>query len=227
MVDASDILNAAISGSSTSLQQFIESYSDSPEQAFESAREIGRMNWEVPIHRSTEKLQQPCDMEVDDLSSGGSLNGGSETEDDVDDEATSIAHLMHPEDIVFMAQRGLVDIAEVIKRYASRDAEFLGNNMLYHNYLENIENINGRSMDMYNWMLHIQVQPLCEVVQRSDKLVSTTDWDYMRDELINMRVMERIDELKDKGKWSFLQPQKHRAPPRGKAHWDYLLDEAV
>ncbi|KAJ2896164.1 chromatin modification- protein VID21, partial [Coemansia aciculifera] len=37
--------------------------------------------------------------------------------------------------------------------------------------------------------------------------------------------MERIEELKEKGKWSFWQPRKHRAPPRGKAHWDYLLDE--
>ncbi|KAJ1718782.1 chromatin modification- protein VID21, partial [Coemansia erecta] len=227
MTAASDILTTAITGSSISLQQFIESYSDSPELAFESAREIGKINWEVPSQQTTYKIQQASDMEVDDLTSDGALSEGSVTEDDIDDEATSIAHLMHPDDIVFMAQRGVIDIAEVIKCYASRDAEMLGNNMLSYNYLENIENTNGRSMNMYNWMVHMQGQPLCEIVQRSDKLVSTKDWDYMREELIHMRVMERIDELKEKGKWSFWQPQKHRAPPRGKAHWDYLLDEAL
>ncbi|KAJ2676156.1 chromatin modification- protein VID21, partial [Coemansia sp. RSA 1285] len=101
----------------------------------------------------------------------------------------------------------------------------LENSILYQAYCDQLSDINGKSTSMYSWMLHSQEQPLYDVAKNTQKLLSTKDWDAVRDEVIRVRVMERIEELKGMGKWSFLQPHKHRAPPRSKAHWDYLLDE--
>jgi chromatin modification-related protein VID21 len=40
--------------------------------------------------------------------------------------------------------------------------------------------------------------------------------------------LERIDQLKDNGKWSYRQPKKQRGLGNvSKTHWDYLLDEMV
>ncbi len=47
-------------------------------------------------------------------------------------------------------------------------------------------------------------------------------------ELRLTRVIDRIETLKDAGKWSFRQPKKQRAVDNiNKTHWDYLLDEMV
>lgn len=42
-----------------------------------------------------------------------------------------------------------------------------------------------------------------------------------------MRVLERIEQLKSEGLWSFRQVRKQKGPHIPKAHWDYLLDEMV
>ncbi|KAJ2848876.1 chromatin modification- protein VID21, partial [Coemansia erecta] len=134
-------------------------------------------------------------------------------------------HTMHPNDVVFLSQLDPIPVAEVTDGYPVKDAEMLEHSMVYQAYCDQLNDINCKSVSMYNWMLHSQEQPLCDLTKSTDKLLSTRDWDAVRDEIIRVRVMERIEELKDKGKWSFLQPRKHRAPPRNKAHWDYLLDE--
>ena len=47
-------------------------------------------------------------------------------------------------------------------------------------------------------------------------------------ELRLVRVLERIDQLKETGKWSYRQPKKQRGVGNVlKTHWDYLLDEMV
>lgn len=47
-------------------------------------------------------------------------------------------------------------------------------------------------------------------------------------ELRLIRTIERIDSLKDGGRWSFRQPKKQRGVGTLlKTHWDYLLDEMV
>ncbi|KAJ2632136.1 chromatin modification- protein VID21, partial [Coemansia sp. RSA 1694] len=138
---------------------------------------------------------------------------------------TDAATLVHPDDIVFLSQLGPVPTASVVAKCAVKSTEMPERSMACHSYQEQIDDINARSSNMHNWMLRAQEQPLYGVVSDTSKFVSTKDWDTVRDELIRVRVMERIEELKEKGKWSFWQPRKHRAPPRGKAHWDYLLDE--
>ncbi|KAG9122365.1 chromatin modification- protein VID21, partial [Ceratobasidium sp. 392] len=37
--------------------------------------------------------------------------------------------------------------------------------------------------------------------------------------------MQRIEQLKLDGAWSFRQPKKQRGPVMSKTHWDYSMDE--
>jgi len=47
-------------------------------------------------------------------------------------------------------------------------------------------------------------------------------------ELRLIRTIERIELLKNDGRWSFRQPKKQRGIGGSvKSHWDYLLDEMV
>lgn len=47
-------------------------------------------------------------------------------------------------------------------------------------------------------------------------------------ELRLARTIDRIETLKDAGKWSFRQPKKQRSVDTiPKTHWDYLMDEMV
>ncbi len=47
-------------------------------------------------------------------------------------------------------------------------------------------------------------------------------------ELRLIRAVDRIESLKDAGRWSFRQPKKQRGVGGlVKTHWDYLLDEVV
>jgi hypothetical protein len=47
-------------------------------------------------------------------------------------------------------------------------------------------------------------------------------------ELRLIRALDRIDNLKAQGKWSFRQPKKHRGVGSlTKTHLDYLMDEMV
>lgn len=42
-----------------------------------------------------------------------------------------------------------------------------------------------------------------------------------------MRTLERIEKLKQEGRWSFRQPKKQKGPVVAKSHWDWLMDEMV
>jgi hypothetical protein len=43
-----------------------------------------------------------------------------------------------------------------------------------------------------------------------------------------MRTLDRVEALKDHGRWSFRQPKKQRGiGGLTKTHWDYLMDEMV
>lgn len=47
-------------------------------------------------------------------------------------------------------------------------------------------------------------------------------------ELKLIRTFDRIESLKDGGRWSFRQPKKQRGVGGlVKTHWDYLMDEMV
>lgn len=47
-------------------------------------------------------------------------------------------------------------------------------------------------------------------------------------ELRLVRTLDRVENLKDGGRWSFRQPKKQRGVGGlNKTHWDYLMDEMV
>ncbi|KAJ1850695.1 chromatin modification- protein VID21, partial [Coemansia sp. RSA 486] len=239
----SDVISEIV-GTKAQLESFVDSYYKSPDRALQALKESSEKFWgSLAVQDSICSRQSSAasktvqstesDMEVDGVSDGGENDSqedpcsSSTTEDEANDVVGDFSRFMHPEDVVFLSQLDPIGIAEVTDSYTAINAEMLGNSMSHYNYQESIEDINSKSINMHNWLLHMQEQPLYEIIRDSSKLVSTKDWDCVREELIHMRVMERIEELKEKGKWSFWQPQKHRAPPRGKAHWDYVLDEVV
>ncbi|KAF8274935.1 hypothetical protein EI94DRAFT_1793607 [Lactarius quietus] len=76
------------------------------------------------------------------------------------------------------------------------------------------------------WGVTIKTNPLWKRVSRATKTMSTRDWNVAFNELRLVRVLERIDQLKETGKWSYRQPKKQRGVGNiSKTHWDYLLDE--
>ncbi|KAI0302125.1 hypothetical protein BC826DRAFT_987375 [Russula brevipes] len=76
------------------------------------------------------------------------------------------------------------------------------------------------------WGATIKANPLWRRVSRATKTMTTRDWNVAFTELRLIRVLERIEQLKETGKWSYRQPKKQRGVGNvSKTHWDYLLDE--
>ncbi|KAJ2478751.1 chromatin modification- protein VID21, partial [Coemansia sp. RSA 2320] len=205
---------------------FLQQYSNRPTFALNAVKLTGQEYWAADFAKASERsLESPRtsseQMDIDGAGVGLRQAQGESVYD------TDTTKLVHPDDIVFLSQLSPVSTAEVTIECDVKSVQIAEHSSAGHSYQEQIEEINARSTNMHNWMLRVQEQPLYSVISNSRKFVSTRDWDTVRDELIRIRVMERIEDLKEKGKWSFWQPRKHRAPPRGKAQWDYLLDEMV
>ena len=83
------------------------------------------------------------------------------------------------------------------------------------------------SINLSWWRLQVEEQPLFQALSTSKKLQSLEAWHSAREELIQLRILQRIEELKDEGKWSFYQLKQHKSVPRSKTHWDYMLEEMV
>ena len=64
-------------------------------------------------------------------------------------------------------------------------------------------------------------------VVRPGKVVFTNDWNVAIQELKGLRAMEKIEQMKSEGRWSFRQIKKQKAPPVVKSHRDYMLEEMV
>ncbi|KAJ2534160.1 chromatin modification- protein VID21 [Coemansia sp. RSA 1937] len=210
------------------LHIFMTKYAENPQGALSTKRQQGQQRWTAMPKLDTNTKSTPTgptaaehvvalDGVIDD---SDRMDVDTHNEDEFDTD-----HLTHPDDIVFQSQLDPVSVAQVLSKLSVHDAEVLENPMVYYSYQDQIEDLNSKSANMYNWMLHAQEQPLYKVIGDSSKLLETRDWDTVRDELIRVRVMERIEELKEQGKWSFWQPRRHRAPPRSKAHWDHVLAE--
>ncbi|KAJ2674618.1 chromatin modification- protein VID21 [Coemansia spiralis] len=220
-------------------QKFLAMYAENSDAALSSRKALGQRIWMteeadsrpqtpelMPKKETKTEASEPMDVDKDSNEDEEEEEEFQEAESFIDKDAEAM-RLIHPEDVVFLSQLGPMSIAEVTEKHPVKAAEMLENSVVYQAYCDQIEDFNCKSVSMYNWLLHSQEQPLSDVVACTQKLLSTKDWDAVRDELTRVRIMERIEELKDKGKWSFFQPRKHRAPPRTKAHWDYLLDEVT
>ncbi|CAE6383216.1 unnamed protein product [Rhizoctonia solani] len=80
-------------------------------------------------------------------------------------------------------------------------------------------------MELLRWQAILQINPAHVFARRPTKCVTTHEWRVLRHELEYTRAMQRIEQLKQDGAWSFRQPKKQRGPPLPKTHWDYLMDE--
>ncbi|KAJ2846942.1 chromatin modification- protein VID21, partial [Coemansia brasiliensis] len=206
-----DIFNSAhIAGEG--LEEFMAEYAQHPQETLEATRQHGQQRWAASVPT---------------IESGSHLHNGSadRMELESDDEERDVEHLVHPDNIVFQSQLEPIPVAQVTNKHTVKDASVLEPTMATYNYQDQIDELNTKSINMYSWMLHAQEQPLYELIDGPSKMLSTKDWETVRDELVWVRAMERIEELKEQGKWSFWQPRRHRAPPRSKAHWDHVLAE--
>ncbi|CAG8641870.1 16121_t:CDS:10 [Dentiscutata erythropus] len=88
-----------------------------------------------------------------------------------------------------------------------------------------LEHNQSRSFDRETLISNYNNQPLYKLLQNPKKALITENWTIAREEVKNIRVLERIDQLKHNGMWSFQQIESFRDPPRNYTHWDYLLDE--
>ncbi|CEL52904.1 chromatin modification-related protein VID21 [Rhizoctonia solani AG-1 IB] len=80
-------------------------------------------------------------------------------------------------------------------------------------------------MELLRWQAILQINPAHVFARRPTKCVTTHEWRVLRHELEYTRAMQRIEQLKQDGMWSFRQPKKQRGPALPKTHWDYLMDE--
>ncbi|KAI0636780.1 hypothetical protein C8Q77DRAFT_1094591 [Trametes polyzona] len=81
-------------------------------------------------------------------------------------------------------------------------------------------------MSLNKWAAVLRANPVHKKMSRATKCLSTRDWSVGMAELRLIRTFERIELLKDAGRWSFRQIKKQRGVGGlTKTHWDYLLDE--
>ncbi|KAJ1673364.1 chromatin modification- protein VID21, partial [Spiromyces aspiralis] len=106
----------------------------------------------------------------------------------------------------------------------ARHAQFLPY-FHFESDLTDLRRTDEAALNMAWWRLKVEEQPLFQTLAMSKKLHSLQAWQTAREELIQLRVLQRIEDLKEEGKWSFYQLRQHKSIPRHKTHWDYVLEE--
>ncbi|KTW31416.1 hypothetical protein T552_00060 [Pneumocystis carinii B80] len=79
--------------------------------------------------------------------------------------------------------------------------------------------------DLLSWLIQTSSMPIYKLIQTSNKIIVTKDWNTAIIETKFIKVLERINKLKENNLWSFRQMIKQKTPSRLKAHWDFMLDE--
>ncbi|EMR08882.1 hypothetical protein PNEG_02667 [Pneumocystis murina B123] len=79
--------------------------------------------------------------------------------------------------------------------------------------------------DLLSWLIQTSSMPIYKLMQSSNKIIATKDWNTAIIETKFIKVLERINKLKENNLWSFRQMIKQKTPSRLKAHWDFMLDE--
>ncbi|KAJ3057512.1 chromatin modification- protein VID21 [Rhizophlyctis rosea] len=75
------------------------------------------------------------------------------------------------------------------------------------------------------WRLRVHADPVVPLLAQSNKVLTTKDWQYAREEYKQMKLLRTIEALKADHSWSFTQQKRFVPPTRPKSHWDLLLDE--
>ncbi|KAG4305369.1 hypothetical protein PORY_000925 [Pneumocystis oryctolagi] len=92
-------------------------------------------------------------------------------------------------------------------------------------YMPNYQQNKTNRTDMLSWLIQTSAMPMYKLMQSSSKIIVTKDWNSALIETKFMKVLERINKLKENNSWSFRQMIKQKTPSRLKAHWDFMLDE--
>ncbi|KAJ3039765.1 chromatin modification- protein VID21 [Rhizophlyctis rosea] len=79
--------------------------------------------------------------------------------------------------------------------------------------------------NLYAWKLRVEQDRVLSLPSQANKVLTTRDWQYAREEFKQMKVMQKVEALSQEQNWSFRQIARHIPPPRPKSHWDLLLDE--
>lgn len=85
----------------------------------------------------------------------------------------------------------------------------------------------GGGLEAYRWQVTIGINPVSKWFRKATKCLSSKEWAVGFSERRFARAMQQVEQLKEKGKWSFRQPKRSKGPVLAKVHWDYLLDEMV
>ncbi|PVU96395.1 hypothetical protein BB561_001201 [Smittium simulii] len=80
-------------------------------------------------------------------------------------------------------------------------------------------------IEMFELMSRIETQSISNAINNSYKVKHLGLYNLSVNEMLDFRVLERINQLKFQKKWSSSQIHQHKAVPRQKTHWDHLLDE--
>ncbi|KAH8106775.1 hypothetical protein BXZ70DRAFT_915067 [Cristinia sonorae] len=81
-------------------------------------------------------------------------------------------------------------------------------------------------MGINKWGATVRANPVYKKINRATKCLSTRDWNIAINEVKLLRTLERVEQLKELGHWSFRQPKKQRGVGGlMKTHRDYLMDE--
>ncbi|CAL1705017.1 unnamed protein product [Somion occarium] len=81
-------------------------------------------------------------------------------------------------------------------------------------------------LGLNRWGATIRANPVSTKVARANKCLMTKDWNVAITEVRIIRTLDRVEKLKDAGRWSFRQPKKQRGVGGlMKTHRDYLLEE--
>ncbi|KAJ9112645.1 hypothetical protein QFC19_000665 [Naganishia cerealis] len=83
----------------------------------------------------------------------------------------------------------------------------------------------GGGVDLVELGVGFKVNPLSRMMKKTNKCLTSKDWQTAYGEIKYVRAMERIEQLKEDNQWSFRQMRKFKGPTVAKVHWDYVLDE--
>ncbi|OLY81439.1 hypothetical protein AYI68_g4455 [Smittium mucronatum] len=79
--------------------------------------------------------------------------------------------------------------------------------------------------NLFGLMSRMEEQPISLYLQDSFKFTGSKLHQFALEDIINLKILQRVDSLKSQNKWSFSQIKQHKSPPRGMSHWDFLLEE--
>ncbi|KAJ9095236.1 hypothetical protein QFC21_005602 [Naganishia friedmannii] len=83
----------------------------------------------------------------------------------------------------------------------------------------------GKGMDLVELGVGFKANPLSRMMKKTNKCLTSRDWQTAYEEMKYTRAMERIEQLKHDNQWSFRQMRRFKGPTVAKVHWDYVLDE--